>query len=77
MHSHAEPARGNPLRDHSEHGRRSHIDLWIQGEPEQSQGNEDQEKTSLIKLLVKQILESPNNDEKEYQQISEEFKIVV
>ena len=56
--------------------------------PEQSPGNEDHEKASLIKLLVKQVLESPNknqlmaelfpkNDDKEYEDISEDFKNIV
>ena len=53
-----------------------------------SPDNEDQEKTSLIKLLMKQVLESPHtnemmaelfpkNDDQEYQDISEEFKNLV
>ena len=81
-----EPERGNPLRDNSEQAQNSHIDLCIQGEPEQSPDNEDQEKTSSIKLLVKLVLESPNGNQMiedlfpkndEYQDISEDFRNIV
>ena len=66
----------------------SHIDLRIQGDPEQSPDKEDQEETSYIKVLVKHVLESPNknqvtaelflqNEEKEHQDISDDFNNVV
>ena len=55
-----EPARGNPLRENSEHAECSHIDFRIQGEPVQSSVMKDQEKNSCVKLLMKQVLESPN-----------------
>ena len=44
MRLHVEQARGNPLRDNSEQAQSSHIDLQVQGEPEQSPDNEDQER---------------------------------
>ena len=85
MRSFVEPAQRNPMRDNSEQAQSSHIDLRCQGKPEQSPDNEDQEKTSLMKLLMKRVLEAPNenammaelfpkNDDKEYQKISEDPK---
>ena len=85
VQSYVEKAQGNPLRDSSERAQSCHIDLRIHGEPEKSPDNENQEKTSLIKLLAKQVLESPNknqmmaelftkSDEKAHQEISEDFK---
>ena len=44
------------MRDNSEQAQSPHIDLRIQGGPEESPDNEYQEKTSLIKLLVKRVL---------------------
>ena len=43
MRSCVEPARRNRLRDNSEQAPSSHIDLRIQGEPDQSPVNEDQD----------------------------------
>ena len=57
MHSYVETARTHPLRDNCGRAQSSHIDFRIQGEPEQSPHNEDQENNSLRKLLVKQVLE--------------------
>ena len=50
------------MRDNSQQAQSSQNDLQIQGKTGQSPGNEDKEKTSLIKLLVKQVLESPQKE---------------
>ena len=84
MRSKVEPTRRNPLRDNSEQAHSSHIDIGIQAEPEQSPVNEVQERTSFITQPMKEVLESPNrnemmeelspkHDDKEFQDMSEDF----
>ena len=53
MNTYVEPTRGTPLRDNNGQAQRSHINIPIQGAPEQSPDNEVQEKTSLNKLFAK------------------------
>ena len=64
MHSYEESVRVNPLRDNCDQTQSFHIEHRMQGNSEQSSNNEDQEKTSLIKLLTQQNLESQSNHQR-------------
>ena len=53
-----EPTRSNPVRDNNDQAQGSCIDLRVQGETDHS-AVEEESKRSLIKSLMKQILDSP------------------